>query len=287
MADDGFAHPRLAALYDPLDPDRDDLDPYLRIAREFGARQVLDIGCGTGVFALLLADHGIDVVGVDPAAASLDVARAKPGAARVRWIEGDATDLPPLRADLATMTANVAQAIADPGTWHATLRGAGAALRPGGRLVFETRDPARRAWARWTREHSYAGADVPGVGRVESWHEVTAVDGPLVSFRTTFVFASDGAVLTSDSTLRFREREEVEADLAGHGYVLEDVRDAPDRPGREFVFVARRPVDWSPLPAKERPADAPGGPVSRPGVLLRGVERGRERGQRRTQLVRE
>src|SRR5690606_11097226 len=112
--------------------------------------RVLDIGCGTGVFALLLADRGIEVVGVEPARASLDVARAKPGAARVRWIDGDATALPPLRADLATMTANVAQAIADPGLWHGTLRGARAALRPGGRLVFETRDLARRAWERWT-----------------------------------------------------------------------------------------------------------------------------------------
>ncbi|MFJ8185692.1 class I SAM-dependent methyltransferase [Streptomyces sp. NPDC096105] len=241
MSDASFAHPRLAALYDPLDPDRGDLDAYLRMAREFGARTVLDIGCGTGVFALLLADEGIDVVGVDPAGASLDVARAKPGADRVRWIEGDATELPPLAADLATMTANAAQEITDPGAWHATLRGARAALRPGGRLVFETRDPARRAWETWTREQSYVSADVPGVGRVESWHEVTRVDGPSVTFRTTYVFTSDGETLVSDSTLRFRERKEVEADLADHGYVLEEARDAPDRPGRELVFVARRP----------------------------------------------
>jgi len=48
-------------------------------------------------------------------------------------------------------------------------------------------------------------------------------------------------VLTSDSTLRFRERGEVESSLAAHGYVVEEVRDAPDRPGREFVFFARRP----------------------------------------------
>lgn len=241
VADECYGHPRLAALYDPLDPDRGDLDAYLGMAQEFGARRVLDIGCGTGVFALLLAGRGIEVVGVDPAGASLDVARGKPGGARVRWVEGAATALPPLRVDLATMTANAAQAVADPGAWHGTLRGAHAALRPGGRLVFETRDPARRAWEGWTREESYRRTDVPGVGTVESRHRVTEVDGPLVTFRTTYVFAADGAVLTSDSTLRFRGREEVEADLEGHGYVVEEVRDAPDRPGLEFVFVARRP----------------------------------------------
>ncbi|MEU3510492.1 class I SAM-dependent methyltransferase [Streptomyces longwoodensis] len=240
MADDCFGHPRLAAIYDPLDPDRSDLDAYLRMAEEFGARQVLDIGCGTGVFALLLADRGIDVVGIDPAQASVDVARAKPGSERVRWICGDATALPPLQVDLATMTANVAQAIADPDTWQKTLRGAYEALRPGGHLVFETRDPARRAWEEWTRENSCRVTEIPGVGSVESWVQLIDVSWPLVTFRWTYIFAADGQVLTSDSTLRFREREEVETDLVAHGFVVEDVRDAPDRPGKEFVFLARR-----------------------------------------------
>ncbi|MCQ0023335.1 SAM-dependent methyltransferase, partial [Streptomyces somaliensis DSM 40738] len=36
----------------------------------------------------------------------------------------------------------------------------------------------------------------------------------------------------------FRERQEVETELIAQGYVVEDVRDAPDRPGKEFVFVA-------------------------------------------------
>ncbi|KJY29395.1 class I SAM-dependent methyltransferase, partial [Streptomyces sp. NRRL S-495] len=210
MVDECFGHPRLAAIYDPLDPDRGDLDPYLRLAGELGARRVLDIGCGTGVFALLLAGRGIEVVGVDPALASLDVARAKPGAGRVRWIHGDATDLPPLRVDLVTMTANVAQAIAGPAAWRRTLCGAFEALRPGGHLLFETRDPAARAWEEWTREKSHRVTELPGVGPVESWVRVIEVDGPVVTFRWTFVFAADGQVLTSDSTLRFRQREEVE-----------------------------------------------------------------------------
>ena len=114
MPDAIFEHPRLIAIYDLLDPDRSDLDVYATIADELGARRVLDVGCGTGTFALLLADHGRKVTGVDPAAGSLGVARAKPGAERVRWIHGDATALPPMQADLATMTGNVVQAICRP-----------------------------------------------------------------------------------------------------------------------------------------------------------------------------
>ncbi|QFY13149.1 methyltransferase domain-containing protein [Nonomuraea phyllanthi] len=241
MPDEIFEHPRLASVYDPLDPDRSDLDVYVAIAAELGARSVLDVGCGTGTFALLLADRGLTVTGVEPARASLDVARAKPGGDRVRWIHGYATDLPPMWVDLATMTANVAQAIADPHDWDGTLQGVHDALRPGGHLVFETRDPARRAWLEWNREASYQVVTIDGVGTVEQWTDLIDVSGPLVTFRGTWVFAADGQVLTSHSTLRFRERDEVEAALVEHGYDVREVRDAPDRPGREFVFFARRP----------------------------------------------
>jgi SAM-dependent methyltransferase len=248
MADELFGHPRLAAIYDAVDSDRRDLDAYVRVVEEFGARRVLDVGCGTGVFALRLAERGIEVVGVDPAAASLDVARAKPGGERVRWIHGDATALPSLRVDLATMTGNAAQAIVDPQVWQETLRGVHDVLRPGGRFVFETRDPAKRAWEAWNREASYRVTEIPGVGAVEHWVELIDVSGPLVTFRGTYVFAADGQVMTSDSTLRFREREEVEAELAAQGYAVEGVRDAPDRPGLEFVFVALRRGGWEVLP---------------------------------------
>ncbi len=240
MADNIFEHPRLVSIYDALDPDRSDLVVYADIAAEVGARSVLDVGCGTGTFALLLAGRGLEVTGVDPAGGSLGVARAKPGSGRVHWIHGDARTLPPMQVDLATMTANVAQAIVDPLEWEGTLRGICEALRPGGHIVFETRDPARRAWREWNRAASYSSTEIEGVGVVETWVEVTEVSGPLVTFRSTNVFASDGEVLTSDSTLRFRERDEVEEMLVTQGYVVDDIRGAPDRPGREFVFIARR-----------------------------------------------
>jgi SAM-dependent methyltransferase len=241
IADQIYEHPRLAAIYDALDSDRRDLDLYLAIAEELDARRVIDVGCGTGTFALLLAGRGLEVTGVDPASGSLEVARAKPGAERVQWIQGDATAVPPLDVDLATMTGNVAQAIVEPADWDATLRGVYEALRPGGCLVFETRDPEYQAWREWNRAASQGITEVEGVGAVESWVELTDLALPRVSFRWTYVF-SDGVVLTSDSTVRFRERDEVAEALVAHGYVVDGVRDAPDRPGRELVFLARRPL---------------------------------------------
>jgi SAM-dependent methyltransferase len=117
-----FEHPRLTAIYDAIEPDRTDLDVYVDIAGELGARRVLDVGCGTGTFALHLAGRGLEVTGLDPARGSLDVARSKPGADQVRWIHGDARALPPTQVDLATMTGNVAQAIVEPADWDTTLR---------------------------------------------------------------------------------------------------------------------------------------------------------------------
>ena len=236
-----FTERRLAEIYDPLDPDRRDLDAYAAMVDEFGARSVLDIGCGTGTFACQLANRGLAVTAVDPAAASLEVARSKPGAGQVRWIYGAATDLPPLEVDLVTMTGNVAQVFLTDEQWASTLRAAYSALRPGGRLAFETRNPSAKAWLEWNHECSRKRAVIPGVGGVLTWVDLIDVSGNLISFRWTFIFESDGARLTSDSTLRFRHRDELTASLAAAGYRVDDVREAPDRLGRELVFIARRP----------------------------------------------
>lgn len=67
--DAAFADPRQAVLYDDLDGERSDLPAYLELVRELGAEHILDIGCGTGSLAVLLAADGVTVTGVDPALA--------------------------------------------------------------------------------------------------------------------------------------------------------------------------------------------------------------------------
>ena len=140
------------------------------------------------------------------------------------------------------MTGNVAQVFLLDEDWTGTLRDIRAALRPGGHLVFETRRPERRAWEDWAASPGPVVLDVPGVGPVDQRLRITTVDLPFVSFRYTYTFLADGAVLTSDSTLRFRGREEVESQLTACSFRVLDVREAPDRPGRELVFIAARPA---------------------------------------------
>ncbi len=43
----------------------------------------------------------------------------------------------------------------------------------------------------------------------------------------------------SDSTLRFREEDELAQSLPRSGYTVLDVRGAPARPGKELVFIAQ------------------------------------------------
>jgi SAM-dependent methyltransferase len=241
VADPIFEDPRLAEIYDLVDDDRSDLDVYVALVTELGARSALDVGCGTGTLACLLAERGIEVTGVDPASASLAVARRKPGASLVRWVEAEASAVPPAGVDVVTMTGNVAQVFVTDDAWVRALGAARDALVPGGALVFEVRRPERRAWEGWTPEVTRRRIDLGGGASVETWTEVTAVELPLVSFRLSYAFAPEGVLLVSDSTLRFRTRAEVEASLVRAGLVLRGVRDAPDRPGLEHVFVARRP----------------------------------------------
>ncbi|WP_375504766.1 class I SAM-dependent methyltransferase [uncultured Jatrophihabitans sp.] len=244
MPDPIFAHPRLAQVYDTFDGPRDDLAAYVAIADELNARRVVDLGCGTGSLSLLLARTGRHVIALDPARASLDVARAKPHAEEVTWVEGTSAVIPAdANADLVVMTGNAAQAVVEDQEWTALLHDVYRSLVPGGCFTFETRRPERRPWDAWATAGEPVTANIPGLGVVEQRRQLIKVDLPLVSFRLTYRFLNEDTTHSSDSTLRFRGQEELTASLMATGFTVRDVREAPDRPGRELVFLAHRPRD--------------------------------------------
>jgi SAM-dependent methyltransferase len=76
-------------------------------------QRALDLACGTGTLALLLADDGWEVIGLDRSAAMLDQARAKaedmPTQCQVSFVQGDMRALPtndesPMTKDQASHT---------------------------------------------------------------------------------------------------------------------------------------------------------------------------------------
>ena len=221
---------------------------------------MIDVGCGTGVLAILLAGRGYAVTGVDPAGAMLDVARAQEGAQHVRWVHGTAEALPalaeeahtsgdqgaeraqahdvPLPADLAVMTGNVAQVFLTNEEWLGTLRVLHDVLVPDGHLVFETRIPERRAWEEWATWGSSV-FHVEGVGEVRDVFELVRVEEPYVTFSSDNTLP-DGTVVPHESTLIFRSMPDLERTLTAAGFAIREVRDAPDRPDREWVVLAQR-----------------------------------------------
>jgi len=245
VPDQEFANPQLVQLYDHLGANRNDLDYYIAMVDEFNARSVLDFGCGTGEMLSKLFNRKLKLFGVEPAEASLDIARSKKGASEVRWILGGADATTGINADLAFMTGNVAQVFLADKDWLHTLKTLHSVLSPSGYLIFETRNPKEQAWMEWTREKTVKVIDAKKFGPVVTWCEVTDVSLPNVSFKWTYVFRKTGDKLLSKSTLRFRDKDEIERSLKAAGFELQEVRDAPDRPGKEFVFIARAKFNCS------------------------------------------
>jgi SAM-dependent methyltransferase len=216
-----YTDPRLAAVYDTLNPPTPDLAFYLKLAGE-APRTVLDMGCGTGRLARDLAARGHRVTGADPAAVMLAIARGRPGGDAVTWIETDAAGLAvDTRFDLAIMTGHVFQVFLDDREVRAALGTLRRHLAPGGRLAFETRNPAVREWQDWRPEETRERLQVPGLGPVEVHYDIRAVEGALVTFGTHFRFAPGFAaddVVVAPHTLRFMGRDELAAFLAEAGF---------------------------------------------------------------------
>lgn len=217
-----YVDPRLVALYDRDNPRGVDTDFYLALAAELKAQRIIDLGCGTGILTCELAVEGRQIIGIDPSAVMLAVAQTKLGAEKVWWIQGDCSALGRHEADLAIMTGNVAQVFLDDSEWARTLSALHTALRPGGYLAFESRNPAARAWEKWGREDTFERISTP-FGAMACWMEVVSVSHGMVRFVGHNVFESTGEDVIASSELRFRSKEEFANSLGDAGFVIEQL----------------------------------------------------------------
>jgi len=239
-----YVDARLVELYDLENLRGADTEFYIRLAGELNAQKILDLGCGTGSLTTELAILGRQVVGVDPSAAMLSVAKRHPNAARVEWREGDSSLLGAPHADLVVMTGNVAQVFLEDSDLNATLQNIHAALRPGGYLAFESRNPEFKEWEQWNREATRAHLESP-FGPVECWLEGTCLRGDRVYTEGHNLFKETGEVLVSSSELRFRSGAELTESLCRAGFIVQHVYgDWQLGPvvhnSRVMVFVVRR-----------------------------------------------
>ncbi len=176
-ATDVFDDALLASVYDDLDPWAASDEFYLGLARESGGA-VLDLGCGTGRLACRIAAEGLQVVGADPAGGMLGVARSRPGTEAVAWVQSDGQSLRLARRfDLITMTGHAFQALLSDADARAVLETAAHHLKPDGQFVFETRNPANRAWLSWTPDQTREVVQTPTQGRVEAFYDAAAEAG--------------------------------------------------------------------------------------------------------------
>ncbi|MGJ9425880.1 class I SAM-dependent methyltransferase [Nesterenkonia halotolerans] len=247
--------PELVAIYDVENAGGWDHEFYLELLEELGARRVADVGCGTGVLGVMLAQHGIRVVGVDPSAAMIDVARARSARAgvdeQVSWIHGFADQLETGAADAVVMEGHVAQYFLERADWDAVLAQAWQALSPGGHLAFESRNPAALELDAWDAESTRETQPHPGGGEFTSWMEIAgvrqdAVDGQLITARAHNLLP-DAREIIAEETLRYRPLAVLRESLTAAGFEIRQLwgdwdRDELSEDSPEMIFLAQKPL---------------------------------------------
>ncbi len=236
-----YSDPRLAAVYDALNPPGPDNAFYTALAGAEG-KTILDMGCGTGRLAVDLAALGHRVTGADPAAAMVEIARRRPGGHAVTWVESDAAALTlPTRFDQIIMTGHVFQVFLTDEQALAALITLRRHLATAGHLTFETRNPAARAWLTWTPETTRQIVAVPGLGAVAVHYAVTEVTSELVTYETHFRFGP-GDEAVAESRLRFMPQATLARLLAAAGFTsvtwYGDWDRAPVGPDSKELIVA-------------------------------------------------
>jgi SAM-dependent methyltransferase len=239
-----FTNPKLVAIYDPVNPIDDKTGFFVELAKRLQAKKIIDLGCGTGLLSHELAKRGHDVIGVEPAALMIEQAKRKYGD-EAQWIVGSSDKLDAgLQGDMTIMTGHVAQFFLEDKEWNEALQNIRLAIKPGGYLVFESRNPQVRPFADWpTSTHHDKIANTP-LGPIEWWADEMIFDGEYASYTLHYLFNETGEELVSDNKLRFRTYDALQMSLGDAGFTIERMYggwsgDPFEAQSPEMIFTAK------------------------------------------------
>jgi SAM-dependent methyltransferase len=150
----------------------------------------------------------------------LAAAHAKPGADVIAWIEADmrAFDLR-RQFDVIVLTGHAFQVLLSDADISAALACFAKHLAPGGRLMFETRNPQAEEWLMWTRERTTMLLEHPQLGPVEvCWLGHLTPEAEMIDVAGHFHFKRSGVRKVSNSRLRFAAQAALEQFLKEAGF---------------------------------------------------------------------
>jgi len=240
-----FSDTRLVALYDTLNPFGDDSEFFCKQAEKLSAKTIIDLGCGTGRLTCELARRGHQMTGIEPSKAMLALARARPYADQIKWMQGSFEQMDGLQADMVLMTSHVAQFLLDEKEWRAMLQTAHKALNNGGHLIFDIRRLTNPPFEGWPTEDSRRKFENTAVGPVEWWFKLLGVEDKRVRYELHFIFVRHTEEVVSMNELIFRSKGEITEALSDAGFTVKTVNGdwdgSPVTPtSPEMIFVAER-----------------------------------------------
>lgn len=211
-----YYDPDVAQFYDVSNKARPDFEFCQRLVT--GNMSILDLGCGTGDLALSLATEN-SVVAVEPAAPMIDIAKSKIGADHVDWHQADAKSIRlNQKFDLVVLTGHTFQVFLNEADQSALLNTIAVHLKPAGRFIFDTRNPAFGGAKERTRGQVKRSFEHARLGLVECWNSSSYDEQTqILSYENGYEVKATGASYSAKAKIKYTSQEEVSRLMADAG----------------------------------------------------------------------
>lgn len=242
-----FSNPDLVKLYDIICPLGKDSEFFCEIAKKVGAKSIIDLGCGTGILTCELARKDYQMIGVEPSAQMLEIAKSRPDSEKVFWINGYSDELEKKCVDLVIMTSHVAQFFLEDTDWTKSLSNIFKSLKPGGYLIFDSRNPVTKPWESWNKDSSFKTFSNEELGKIDVWYQFLKLKENRVLYEIHYYIHNTKKSFVSVNELIYRSKKELMDSLINVGFKVESVYGDWDfslvkEDSEELLFLCKKEI---------------------------------------------